>query len=1516
MTNPEVGSARVRIVPDPTGFSAQLKTDLRTILSNLGKAANVRITPDITGFAAKLKSDLRSATSDLGKAASVRITPDTTGFLNALRRDVRAATTDVGTAARVRITPDLTGFAATLKRDLRAITSNVGTASRVRITPDFTNFASGVRRSVKDATAGVGSAAKVRILPDFTGFVGSIKREIRDATSNVGPSARVRIEPDLTGFSLALRRELRNIMANLGTAPRVRIEPDFSGFAESVRRGVRDATSRVGSAGNVPITADVSGLRNALGSIAGVASIYAIGNAAIEATAHVIELAASISKLGLEQANILQTGEISFEALASEISGATGAVDNLSLAQRQAISNGFLESLRAIAVETSISLDGLIKNSQALLALGNDGENSKNIILTVGNALAASGRSGARLNQDLDGVIIAFSQISGAGRLLAQDLNQITTRIPAASRVKVYNEIAQNLGLIADKAKASDIELVKARQSVIKMAEQGQISAELAIGSILRVLQEIPGAVNTATREASALKRINEQTLSGAFEEVADRFRQALGTAFKGAADKITPELSAFGGRIEGLVQGFVGPLTTLVTSIVQLISDNADVISQGLGKAFTGLADALTILAPHIPEVISGLQTLYDTIRNISVSSDALFGIAAVTAFINPLWALVPFTAAIATTPGALDSVREAFSNLQPVIEPIISIVDSIGQVISNLGPVLDGATAAISSLTPILDGVALTFRLLADVLSGTLNSDFGTFVGFLLTMVGIGTFGIVVGLPALIGAITAAMGGLVTAFWALDAAIAANPIGAAIIALTLLAAAFVYAWKHSETFRDIVVGVFHTLAEVETAWVRIVLFGFEKVLEGADNLASHIPLIGHTLGSGFGKAADGVRALRGEIDALVDSIYNIPTGSPQVSKIPGLDSGMGAGDTQRIHPQGNVTSVAATPKFDYKLGVPKLDLGPQQDLERLKAAEKEAKDAAAESLRLAKEAAAKIVSAIKSSLSDIATIRKKIDTKSIDTIESQFSSLYDHLQEANQKLLINTAKTYEKILTDLATQRDTIKDTLTEAKQAFKSLVDEADQFKKKIEDSVTAMGNVTEKPKGIRTTIAGITNNLTNAIKTADQFRTAVVELQKRGLNKDSLRQIIEAGPEAGLAAAKALAKAGDDRIAQVNELQSNLSSISIDLGTSLHDDFYKSGISAAQGLVDGLQSQESAIEAQMVKMADKIVAILKAALKVPLATASAAAAAKAPSVSTVSTPSTITATAPAVPKIKAPVAPKVKAPAAPRVSAPPAPSIQPTTGHSITLSPQGPGTPFLPAKQPAVITGLRAVGNIDLKTASTLRSISQQIDGRIYLIPIVDPTGKVMTTKEAVDLFRRTGKNFGIFDSPAHADAYASKLRSGQALKKATGGFIDGPGGIDNVPAWLTRHEFVMPVKQSAQYASELLAMRAGTYQAPKIEFPKTPRIECPNTATPRQTLTPVSNATSAGVKMSREIGNSTSTTVNRSYTQTITVPVTVQGSADIPDQQRARIMGDTLARVIAHRQQGMMLDGVN
>jgi len=84
-----------------------------------------------------------------------------------------------------------------------------------------------------------------------------------------------------------------------------------------------------------------------------------------------------------------------------------------------------------------------------------------------------------------------------------------------------------------------------------------------------------------------------------------------------------------------------------------------------------------------------------------------------------------------------------------------------------------------------------------------------------------------------------------------------------------------------------------------------------------------------------------------------------------------------------------------------------------------------------------------------------------------------------------------------------------------------------------------------------------------------------------------------------------------------------------------------------------------------------------------------------------------------------------------------------------------------------------------GNIDLSqrkvainddgSISTVLSRSFNIDGKEVLLPLVSDSGNIVSDKEAIDNFKKTGKHLGMFDSPEAATRYAEKLHNSEIWK---------------------------------------------------------------------------------------------------------------------------------------------------
>jgi hypothetical protein len=137
---------------------------------------------------------------------------------------------------------------------------------------------------------------------------------------------------------------------------------------------------------------------------------------------------------------------------------------------------------------------------------------------------------------------------------------------------------------------------------------------------------------------------------------------------------------------------------------------------------------------------------------------------------------------------------------------------------------------------------------------------------------------------------AIKAATVAWTAAQWLLNAALEGNPIGVVIVAVAALAAGIIYAYKHSETFRDVVHGAFaaveaaaHALAAAFSAlldaasaafaWIaahwQLGAFAFGPLAAAVDLIADHWNTV-----AGAARAAG--EAMAGAINAVVSAIHS----------------------------------------------------------------------------------------------------------------------------------------------------------------------------------------------------------------------------------------------------------------------------------------------------------------------------------------------------------------------------------------------------------------------------------------------------------------------------------------------------------------------------------------------------------------------------------------------------------------------------------------------------------------
>lgn len=178
------------------------------------------------------------------------------------------------------------------------------------------------------------------------------------------------------------------------------------------------------------------------------------------------------------------------------------------------------------------------------------------------------------------------------------------------------------------------------------------------------------------------------------------------------------------------------------------------------------------------------------------------------------------------------LFTLRETFASVWGSVK---TIVGNLLQVVKELGPVLgaafgSGLLAVVSALSPLLKDVASWLAKNKEVV---------------LTLVaGWVAYGLATKAWAAYGLVAAGVQKAMTvAQMGLNAAMRANPIGFVVTALTALAAAAVYAWNNSETFREVVTGAWKAVQEgAAWMWNNVLKPTFDALVVGWNAVASGV--------------------------------------------------------------------------------------------------------------------------------------------------------------------------------------------------------------------------------------------------------------------------------------------------------------------------------------------------------------------------------------------------------------------------------------------------------------------------------------------------------------------------------------------------------------------------------------------------------------------------------------------------------------------------------------------------
>ena len=344
------------------------------------------------------------------------------------------------------------------------------------------------------------------------------------------------------------------------------------------------AMGRVIATAVVQVKADTAGFRSAVSGLgSGLSSSFG-------------KLKSVIGAIGL--------GHLAAEAIRFgaeyriQLDNARAAVDGLTGSQKEA--DALLHDMVQFAIATPFDLPGVQDATVRLLAFGEGfGVTSENVvgyIRTIGNAAASTGKGADAMNN----VVTVMGKISGQGRVMTRDLNQLTANFPSLHPWEILSEMTGK----------SVQELRKL--SIAPGGLSGVVDATDFINELVKAMDELPGASADWEGLAKATGKTVDQLKAMGEEDLMKVFRQ-----FPTMADAMSRKMFTLGGTMEvfkdtmgvALADGLVPFFATMQDIMLDPAIQDALVM---LAETFGALAQMIAVeLAPVLPSLINSFQRI-----------------------------------------------------------------------------------------------------------------------------------------------------------------------------------------------------------------------------------------------------------------------------------------------------------------------------------------------------------------------------------------------------------------------------------------------------------------------------------------------------------------------------------------------------------------------------------------------------------------------------------------------------------------------------------------------------------------------------------------------------------------------------------------------------------------------------------------------------------------------------------------------------------------------------------------
>ncbi|EPY2525830.1 tape measure protein [Listeria monocytogenes] len=247
--------------------------------------------------------------------------------------------------------------------------------------------------------------------------------------------------------------------------------------------------------------------------------------------------------------------------------------------------------------------------------------------------------------------------------------------------------------------------------------------------------------------------------------------------------------------------------------------------------------------------------------------------------------------------------------------------------------------------------------------------------------------------------------------------------------------------------------------------------------------------------------------------------------------------------------------------------------------------------------------KAASNLVAGALGTESQIKKLSSTLKDKISSAIDAGLHSKNKSRGQLKQAKALNSIEGYiaqqTSRLAATAKKRDKVVAQLKAANTKMADLTKQSKEYAASITEKMKSYGSISnvdpENPQSIQA-------EMQKRLKEIKAFQANVEKLRKKGVSKDIINDILEAGVENGSSYAQALAKSDAKTIKAINSTQNQINSASKAMGNTAANAMYSAGINAAKGLISGLNSQKKQLEKTAKSIANTITNSVKKALKI--------------------------------------------------------------------------------------------------------------------------------------------------------------------------------------------------------------------------------------------------------------------------------------------------------------------------